>query len=90
MTVPALNSAAWGLADASRRYDTAAHNVANISTEPFSPLRPDGSQGQPGSLDAASELVSGTVLAPAAQAANAAMFRTADELCGDLLDVIAS
>jgi flagellar hook protein FlgE len=90
MIAPALNSAAWGMADASRRFDTAAHNVANVSTEPFSPLRPDGSQGAAGTMDLASELVSGEILAPAAYSANAAAFRTADEMRGDLLDVIAS
>ena len=54
------------MADASNRFDVAAHNVANLSTEPFSPLRPDGSQGPEGSMDLASELVEGTMLAPAA------------------------
>jgi hypothetical protein len=43
-----------------------------------------------GGTDFASEIVTATVTAPAAQAANAAMFRTADEMRGDLLDVIAS
>jgi flagellar hook protein FlgE len=86
---PAINSAVWGMNDAGRRFDVAAHNVANMSTEPFSPLRPDGSQGPEGSMDLASELVEGTMLAPAAYSANAAMFRTADETRGYLLDVLA-
>jgi len=86
---PAINSAALGMADSSNRFDVAAHNVANMSTEPFSPLRPDGSQGPEGSMDLASELVDGTMLAPAAYAANAAMFRTADETRGYLLDILA-
>jgi hypothetical protein len=72
MIVPALNSAALGLADASRRFDDAAGNIAG------------------GATDLASELVTANVLAPAAHSANAAMFRTADEMRGDLLDVIAS
>ena len=75
--------------DASNRFDVAAHNVANMSTEPFSPLRPDGSQGPEGSMDLGSELVEGTMLAPAAYTANAAMFRAADEMRGSLLDVLA-
>jgi flagellar hook protein FlgE len=90
MTVaPALSSSVWGMADASNRFDVAAHNVANVSTEPFSPLRPDGSQGPEGSMDLASEMVEGTMLAPAAYTANAAMFRTADETRGYLLDILA-
>src|ERR1700754_2832042 len=42
-----------------------------------------------GSRDLASELVEGTIVAPAAYAANAAVFRTADETRGYLLDIIA-
>jgi flagellar hook protein FlgE len=86
---PAINSSVSGMADAGRRFDVAAHNVANMSTEPFSPLRPVGSQGAEGSLDLASELVEGTIVAPAAYTANAAMFRAADETRGYLLDVLA-
>jgi flagellar hook protein FlgE len=86
---PAINSAVFGINDAGRRLDVAAHNVANVSTEPFSPLRPDGSQGPEGSMDLASELVAGTIIAPAAYTANAAMFRAADETRGYLLDVLA-
>jgi hypothetical protein len=42
-----------------------------------------------GTGDLATELVEGTMLAPAAYTANAAMFRTADETRGYLLDVLA-
>jgi hypothetical protein len=42
-----------------------------------------------GSGDLATDLVEGTMLAPAAFKANAAMFRTADETRGYLLDVLA-
>jgi hypothetical protein len=42
--------------------------------------------GDPTSVD---DIVGGTIVAPAAFAANAAMFRTADELRGSLLDVLA-
>ncbi len=78
-----------GMAAAGRRFDVAAHNVANMSTEPFSPLREDGSQGPEGSLDVATELVEGTIVAPAVYTANAAMFRAADETRGYLLDILA-
>jgi hypothetical protein len=42
-----------------------------------------------GSGDLATDLVEGTMLAPAAYTANAAMFRAADETRGYLLDVLA-
>ena len=42
-----------------------------------------------GTGDLATELVEGTMLAPAAYTANAAMFRAADETRGYLLDVLA-
>ena len=42
-----------------------------------------------GTGDLASDLVEGTMLAPAAYTANAAMFRAADETRGYLLDVLA-
>ena len=74
---------------AQRATEIAAHNVANVSTEPFSPLRADGSQAVEGSNDVASELVGGTVIAPAAYSANATMLRAADEARGSLLDVLA-
>jgi flagellar hook protein FlgE len=84
---PALLSAARGMADAGRRMDVAAHNVANVSTEPFAPLRPDGTQGEVGSLDLASELVDATILAPIAYSANATVLRTAAETQRALLDL---
>jgi hypothetical protein len=42
-----------------------------------------------GTGDLATELVEGTMLAPAAYTANAAMFHAADETRGYLLDVLA-
>jgi hypothetical protein len=42
-----------------------------------------------GGGDLATDLVEGTMLAPAAYTANAAMFRAADETRGYLLDVLA-
>jgi flagellar basal body rod protein FlgC len=42
-----------------------------------------------GEGDLATELVEGTMLAPAAYSANAAMFRAADDTRGYVLDVLA-
>jgi hypothetical protein len=39
---PSTVCALAGMHDASNRLDVAAHNVANANTEPFAPLRPDG------------------------------------------------
>ena len=74
---------------AARRLDTGAHNVANLSTEPFAPLRADGTQGAVGSLDLVSELVDATMLAPVAYKANATVARTAAETQRALLDIFA-
>jgi flagellar basal body rod protein FlgG len=75
------------MADAGRRLDVGAHNLANVSTEPFAPLKADGSQGAPGSMDLVDEMVDTTILAPAAYAANARVVRAADETRGALLDI---
>jgi flagellar basal body rod protein FlgC len=83
----ALSSAARGMSDAGRRMDTAAHNIANVSTEPFAPLRADGTEGAAGSLDLVAELVDATMLAPAAYAANASVARAAAEMQRSLLDI---
>jgi flagellar hook protein FlgE len=89
MITPAFSSAVSGMADARRRFDVAAHNVANVSTDSFAPLRADGPQGEAGTLDVASELVNGTVLAPAAYTVNATVIRVADETRKSLLDILA-
>ena len=86
---PALFSAVRGMSDASRRMDVAAHNIANVSTEPIAPLREDGSQGAVGSIDLGSELVEATMLAPIAYAANASVIRATDETQRALLDIFA-
>jgi flagellar basal body rod protein FlgC len=67
--------------------DVAAHNIANISTDPFAPLRADGTQGAVGSLDLVDELVDATMLAPIAYTANASVARTAAEMQRALLDI---
>ncbi len=84
---PALTSAARGMAVAGRRMDTAAYNIANVSTEPFSPLRADGSEGPVGSLDFVDEFVDATMRAPLAYTANATVARTAAEMQRALLDI---
>jgi flagellar hook protein FlgE len=84
---PALFSAVRGMSDAARCMDVAAHNVANVSTEDFAPLRADGGQGEPSSMDLASELVDATMLAPIAYKANATVIRAADETQRALLDI---
>ena len=89
MNIPAFSSAAQGMAGAARRFDVAAHNIANVSTEPFAPLRADGARGPEGSMDVASEIVDATMLAPAAYTANATVLRVADETQKSLLDVLA-
>jgi flagellar hook protein FlgE len=84
---PAMFSAVRGMTDAGRRMDAAAHNIANVSTEPFAPLRADGTQGDVGSADLATDLVEATMLAPIAYAANASVIRAADETQRALLDI---
>ena len=84
---PALSSATRGMSDAARRMDTAAHNVANLSTDEFAPLRADGTRGPVDSMDIVQELVDATMLAPFAYTANATVARTAAEMQRALLDI---
>ena len=74
MNIPAFSSAAWGMANASRRFDTAAVNVANgsLSSSP---------------TDMTSDLVDATMLAPAAYTANATVLKVAAEMQRSLLDI---
>ena len=83
----ALSSATRGMSDAGRRMDTAAHNIANLSTDRFAPLRADGTLAPVGSLDFVGELVEATMLAPIAYTANATVARTAAEMQRALLDI---
>ena len=85
--ISATSSAVRGLTDASNRFDTAAHNIANVSTDPFSPLNPDGSQGAEGTVDLASQLVGGEMLAPTAYTANAKVLETQAAMTKALLDI---
>ena len=74
MNIPAFSSAAWGMANASQRFDTAAVNVAN------------GSLSQ-SPTDMTSDLVDATMLAPAAYTANATVLRVAAETQKSLIDI---
>ena len=85
---PAPASALTGLADARDRMDTAAHNLANASTEPFSPLRPDGTQGVPGSLDLAGEVV-GRMQATVIYGTNLRVIRAEDEMRASVVNILA-
>jgi flagellar basal body rod protein FlgC len=68
--------------------DTAAHNLANASTEPFWPLRPDGTQGAPGSLDLAGEVV-GTMQATVIYGANLRVIHAEDEMRASVVNILA-
>ena len=74
MNIPAFSSAAWGMANASQRFDTGAENVANgsLSSSP---------------TDMTSDLVDATMLAPAAYSANATVLKVAAETQRSLLDI---
>jgi flagellar hook protein FlgE len=85
--ISATSSALHGLADAANRFDTSAHNIANVSTEPFSPLNADGSAGAEGSLDLASQFVEGELLAPTAYTANAKVLETQAAMTKAMLDI---
>ena len=75
ITPTAPSSASSGIA-AARRYDAAVANIAPPAA-------------RPAVTKVATDLVDGTMLAPAAYSANAAVARTADETRGSLVDVLA-
>ena len=83
---PAFASGLAGMSTATRGLDVAAHNVANANTDPYAPLRADGTPGEPGGLDLPGEMVA-TLTAPVVYAANARVVRAEDEILGSLLDV---
>ncbi len=88
-----------GLAFESRRMDTSANNVANVSTEGFRASRVTGVTQEGGGVraevqatNAGTNLVDETVTqvtAAASYKANAAVLKTADEMTGALLDTFA-
>jgi flagellar basal body rod protein FlgG len=74
--------------DAAHSLDVAAHNVANASTEPFAPLRPDGTTDATDTLDLPTQMVA-VATAPIVYAANAQVVRANDAMTGSLLDLFA-
>ena len=74
--------------DAEHRLDVAAHNVANADTQPFAPLRPDGTTDATDSVDMPTEMVA-VATAPIVYSANAQIVRAQDRMVGSLLDVLA-
>jgi flagellar basal body rod protein FlgG len=85
---PSTVCALAGMHDASNRLDVAAHNVANANTEPFAPLRPDGTTDANDTLDLPTQMVA-VATAPIVYAANAQVVRASDRMTGSLLDVLA-
>jgi flagellar basal-body rod protein FlgC len=85
---PSTASALAGMHDASSRLDVAAHNVANANTEPFAPLRPDGTTDSTDTLDFPTQMVA-VATAPIVYAANAQVVRAGDAMTGSLLDLFA-
>jgi flagellar basal body rod protein FlgG len=85
---PSTQSALLGMQDASKRLDVAAHNVANVNTEPAAPLRPDGTTDATDTVDLPTQMVA-VATAPIVYAANAQVVRASDEMTGSLLDVFA-
>ena len=85
---PANASARDGMHDAAHRLDVAAHNVANADTQPFAPLRPDGTTDATDALDMPTEMVA-VATAPLVYGANAQIVRAQDRMVGSLLDVLA-
>jgi flagellar basal body rod protein FlgG len=85
---PSTTSALAGMHDAERRLDVAAHNVANANTQPFAPLRPDGTTDATDTLDLPTQMVA-LATAPIVYTANAQVVRAADTMTGSLLDLFA-
>jgi flagellar hook protein FlgE len=90
MTVapPSSVSALAGMQNAARGLDVAAHNVANANTEPFAPMRPDGTTDSTDTLDLPTQMVA-VATAPIVYAANAQVVRAGDAMTGSLLDLFA-
>lgn len=85
-TPPSAVSALAGMHDAEQKLTIAAHNVANANTEPFAPLRPDGTTDATDTLDLPTQMVA-IATAPIVYAANAQIVRASDRMVGSLLDV---
>ena len=89
---PSTQSALAGMHDASQRLDLAAHNIANMNTEPAAqtaptaPLRPDGTTDATDTPDRPTQMVA-VATAPLVSAAHAQIVRANDRMLGSLLDV---
>lgn len=81
-----LGSALFGMQDAQRRAAISAHNLANMNTENFRPLRADNEAGEPGSMDAAEEMVE-SMSATRSFQVNAKVAQAADETWKSLIDI---
>jgi flagellar basal body rod protein FlgG len=88
VTPPASVSALAGMRDAAGRLDVAAHNVANANTQPFAPLRPDGTTNSTDTTNFPTEMVA-IVTAPLVYGANAQIVRAQSTMQGSLLDLLA-
>jgi flagellar basal body rod protein FlgG len=90
MTVapPAPVSAVAGMRGATQNLDVAAHNVANANTQPFAPLRPDGTTDATDTVDLPTQMVA-IATAPIVYAANAQVIRADDRMRRSLIDVLA-
>ena len=99
MRIDALSVAMTGITSASRRIDVASHNLANIQTEGFVPLRSRQSSvaeagsevdisrvEQPAQPDIASEIIGMSVAALQARA-SMRVIETELERIGTLLDI---
>jgi flagellar basal body rod protein FlgG len=88
MTVapPAPVSALAGMGGAAQTLDVAAHNVANANTQPFAPLRPDGTTDATDTVDLPTQMVA-IATAPIVYAANAQVVRADDRMRRSLIDV---
>jgi flagellar hook protein FlgE len=84
---PAPISALSGLTDARDRVDSAADNIANANTEPFTPLRPDGTQDTTRAQDLAGEIV-GTMQATILYGANLRVIQTDDAMRSSVVDLL--
>ena len=100
MSIRAVGSALSGVQSAFERRNVAAHNVANLQTEDFRPLRarqveasPSGSRveveqsAEPREVDLASELVGASVASTQARA-SLRVLDTELDLVGSLIDTL--
>jgi flagellar hook protein FlgE len=85
---PATSSALNGMRDAAHRLDVASYNVANADTQPFAPMRPDGTTDATDTVDMPTEMVA-VATAPIVYTANAQVVRAQDRMTGSLLDLFA-